>query len=182
MRIIAGKYGGRRYSGKLPGGIRPTMDAMKESIFNILLNYIDLEDAEVCDLFAGAGALGFESLSRGAAHCTFVDKSPKATAFIKIVAQTFQIPKDSYSVTKASADKFIENADRQFDIIFADPPYIKNVLSELLIIIKGKNALKSGGIAVFEHEKNITVEAPEGFELIKSKKSGGTIVDFFIYK
>ena len=74
MRIVSGKYGGRRLSLKLPEGIRPTSDNTRESIFNILNNYIDWDGLTVLDICAGTGALGFEALSRGAEYTVFIEK------------------------------------------------------------------------------------------------------------
>lgn len=182
MRIIAGEYGGRRFTGKLPKGVRPTMDAMKESIFNMLMNYIDLGDIQVADFFAGSGALGFEAISRGAVFCRFVEKNPKVAGQIKKAAQVFDIPKDRFAVTQADVVKILSTVDEKYDLIFADPPYHYNLLNQIISNIYENNKLNNNGIIVFEHDVNEKLLLPDEFELLRSKKFGSSVVEIVTYK
>ena len=83
MRIVGGEHKGRQLQGKLPSGIRPTLDAVRESIYNILNNYFDWEATTMADICSGSGAMGLEALSRGAKKVYFVDKSKQACNHIK---------------------------------------------------------------------------------------------------
>jgi 16S rRNA (guanine966-N2)-methyltransferase len=124
MRIISGKFGGRRINAKIPAGVRPTLDSARETIFNILNNLIDFEDIRVLDLFAGSGMLGFEALSRGARECYSIEKSRKTFAFIKKSAEELEIDKGSFHLINADATKFLNKLKEEqikFDLIFMDP-------------------------------------------------------------
>lgn len=133
LRIISGKYRSRRVY--TPGsekhhhkegkqeGFRPTTDRAKESLFNVLNNLIDFDSVICCDLFAGSGALGFETISRGAAKCDFVESSEKQTNMIMKTARELRC-EENVNIVRSDAMKFlIENEGEFYDLIFADPPY-----------------------------------------------------------
>jgi 16S rRNA (guanine966-N2)-methyltransferase len=123
MRVIAGRLGGRRL--KAPRGTvtRPTSDRVRESVFALLG---DIEGERVLDLFAGAGGLGIEALSRGAAHAVFVDRDARALRALKANLATLQIAPDAAQVRGADALAALRSArERQetYDLVFIDPPY-----------------------------------------------------------
>jgi 16S rRNA (guanine966-N2)-methyltransferase len=182
MRIISGKYGGRRINAKLPAGVRPTLDSARETMFNILNNLIDFDGIAVLDLFAGSGMLGFESLSRGAGVCYSIEKSRKTYAFIKKSAQELKIDPDSFQLVNADATKYIkkhaEEAKPKFDLVFMDPPYNLLICSKMLELLAHYQILEEGAILCIEHDKGEQLVLPEGFELINTKKFGATHVDF----
>ncbi len=180
MRIISGKYKGFRLDKKLPTGIRPTTDSTKETIFNILNNLIDFSGISVCDLFAGAGGLGFEALSRGARHCTFVDRSGKAVRFIKTFAEHLGLNESEFVCIKTDAFKYLDKYATlgKHDLIFLDPPYEKHIINTVVNKITEKNILETGGIIVAESCVGDGLVLPEGFELINHKIFGSTQVYF----
>jgi 16S rRNA (guanine966-N2)-methyltransferase len=138
MRIIAGKYRSRKIS--LPKGsagessddsLRPTSDRARETLFDVLANIVDFENAACLDLFAGTGALGFEAISRGAESVVFVDFSRKNLDAIKSTAAELACA-ELISVFKDDALHYLkESSGKTFDFIFADPPYDYAKYSEL---------------------------------------------------
>src|SRR5436190_11910965 len=122
MRIISGKWGGRRIHPptKMPY-TRPTTDIAKEGLFNILQNQIDFEGLHTLDLFGGTGAISYELASRGAAQLTIVEKDNQMFAFIKKNITDLHI--ENARVMQSDVFKFLETCTQQFDFIFAGPPY-----------------------------------------------------------
>jgi len=184
LRVISGKFGGRSLPAKLPSGIRPTLDMARESLFNILGNYIDFEGIKIADVCAGSGAFGIEAISRGAAHCHFVDKSRKSLDYILSAVLGFGIEKTEYKLHLSDALSFVkkfvsDQPGSKLDLIFTDPPYKDNYLNEMFGIISSEGLIDEGGIFVCEHEVKKGVLAPSGWSLLKSKTFGGTVIDIF---
>ncbi len=178
MRIISGIYGGRRYKGKIPDGVRPTLDQARESIFNILMGLKDVEDAVVADICAGTGALGLEALSRGGEHITYVEKNRKVVDMIKKIMLEFKVPDEEYEIINTDAVKFCKSTEKKFDIIFSDPPYKAGFTNDMLKNISERKLLKDDGIMVLEYSKNYGIALPVDMEIIKEKNFGETIVAF----
>ncbi|MBP1676104.1 MAG: methyltransferase [Bacteroidetes bacterium] len=149
MRIISGKFKGRRISA--PGNItaRPTTDFAKEGLFNLLNNRIDFEDIEVLDLFAGTGSISVEFISRGCSNTVTIEQNDRQCAFIRKVCSELKI--DNLSLIKTDVFRFINSCHHHFDLIFADPPYELNKLSEIPDLIFSRNLLKPDGLFVLEH-------------------------------
>ena len=122
MRIITGKYGGRKINppSKMPY-TRPTTDIAKEGLFNILENNLIFEGLKTLDIFGGTGNISYELASRGAADLTIVEKDPKMYEFIKTTSAALQI--ENLHVVKSEVFKFLENCTDKFNFIFAGPPY-----------------------------------------------------------
>jgi len=121
MRIVAGRYGGRRLRAPRGSATRPTSDRVREALFALLG---ELEGAHALDLFAGSGALGIEALSRGAASATFVDSAPSAVRAVRCNLDSVGI--EGCDVRRQDARAFLRNArtqGRQYDLVFVDPPY-----------------------------------------------------------
>ena len=185
MRIIGGEFKGRRLSSKILSGVRPTSDAARESIFNILLNYIDIDGIEIADLCAGTGALGIEALSRGAEFCCFVEKSRKTAGEIIKNLEALKVDKSDFRIFTMDAILFpakIKKKIPEFSpgLIFTDPPYAAKMINKLLDNIKNDELLLPESLFVAEHDIRETVLIPEGFELLRTKKFGETVVDFII--
>ncbi len=144
MRVIAGRYGGRRLQAPAGTATRPTSDRVREALFSILGARV--ADARVLDLFAGSGALGLESLSRGAAAVTFVESAPVALRTLR--ANVAALGADA-EIVRADALKWLRAASagaRQYDLVFLDPPYrqaeaLGAGLSDLLPAVLGPGAL-----------------------------------------
>ncbi len=123
MRVIAGRFGGRRLSAPRGARTRPTSDRVREALFSVLG---DLEGTRVLDLFAGSGALGIEALSRGAAQATFVDSAPVALRALRDNLTALEIGAEAAEVRRADARGFLRsarNTGREYDLVFLDPPY-----------------------------------------------------------
>ena len=128
---------------------RPTTDFAKESLFNILANRIDLEDATALDLFAGTGSISIELVSRGCSHVVSVEKDQAHFNFIRKVMET--VKTDRCLPVKGDVFKYIAGCSTQFDFIFADPPYQLENLTEIPDLIFDGNLLAPDGIFVLEH-------------------------------
>jgi 16S rRNA (guanine(966)-N(2))-methyltransferase RsmD len=121
VRIVAGRFGGRRLRAPAGRATRPTSDRVREALFSILGERV--VDSQVLDLFAGSGALGLEALSRGAATATFVDSAPAA---IRAVSDNLAALEAGAEVRRADALRFLDEAaraGRHYDLVFLDPPY-----------------------------------------------------------
>lgn len=156
MRIIAGSLKGRRLNPPSTLPVRPTTDMARESLFNILTNYVDYEDCTVMDLFAGTGAVSMEFVSRGAKEVTCVDINAQCTDFIKTSAQQFGV--GNIRVVRSDVFDMLKRAYKKFDIIFADPPYALEALSQLPDLIFEHNLLTEDGIFILEHPREYQFE------------------------
>jgi len=157
MRIIAGKLRGRRLNPPANLPVRPTTDMARESLFNILNNYVDYEECSVMDLFAGTGAVSLEFISRGAKEVTSVDINNACTEYIKSAARQLQVD-GLIHVVRADVFDFLKRAYKKFDIIFADPPYALENLSTLPQMVFDKQLLNDDGIFILEHPKEFSFE------------------------
>lgn len=150
MRIISGKYKGRKIILPLNLKARPTTDFAKEGLFNILSHRIDLKGLTVLDLFSGTGFLSYEFASREASLVIAVELNPTNANFIRKTAKKFQMP--VYTV-EADAFRYIEKVKTQFDIIFCDPPYDMNGIERLPKMIFEHDLLNNDGLLIIEHSK-----------------------------
>ena len=150
MRIITGKYGGRRIQppAKMPY-TRPTTDIAKEGLFNIIQNNIDLEGFKTLDLFGGTGCISYELASRGATDLTIVEKDVKMAAFIKETAAKLEI--ENFRLIKSDVFKFIETSTEKYNFIFAGPPYALATIDDLPREIFANELLLPGGWFILEH-------------------------------
>ena len=170
MRIIAGEARGRKIEAPEGRNTRPTLDRVRENLFNMLQGEID--GSEVLDLFAGSGALSYEALSRGASYAFLVDHDRKASAVQRKNAEILGYMDRTEIITAdwRKALKDIESQGRQFDIVFLDPPYAMLNLTEVftgLIPVLGKDAL-----IILEHESGKNPEVAEGFDCTKNRSWG----------
>lgn len=152
MRIISGKYRGRRLSPPKNITARPTTDFAKESLFNLLNNRIDFEGIDVLDLFAGTSGIGLEFVSRGAREVTAVELAHVQQNFI--ISTCKQLGINNLTVVRGDVFRFINACRLQFDFIYADPPYELDRLPELPDLIFEHELLKKDGVFVLEHSKN----------------------------
>lgn len=166
IRITGGKYRSRLLT--TPSGIltKPTMDKVRAAVFSALSN--DKLD-NVLDLFAGSGLYGFESLSRGAKHVYFVDKSRDAINAIK--ENALKLGADNIDICQNDALSFLRDCAEQFDVIFVDPPYKLDVYEDITKLILEKNLLTDNGILVLESEKELNINV-EQFSKTKYYKYG----------
>jgi 16S rRNA (guanine966-N2)-methyltransferase len=147
MRIISGRFGGRRLVAFKADHIRPTTDRIKEVIFNKLQMVI--EDAKVLDLFSGTGSLALEALSRGAQHVDAVEKHPKSVDIIKKNMDLLGITKDEMSVYRKDVFSFLKQpVEKGYDIILIDPPFTE-VLADKVLEALGQSSLAQFPCIIF---------------------------------
>ena len=152
MRIISGKYKGKRIIAPKNLPVRPTTDFAKEALFNFITNEYDIEQLEVLDLFSGTGNIAFEFASRGAKKIICIDESYNCVNFIKKTAK--QLEFNQLNVFKNDVFKYLKKYRTQFDIIFADPPYDLKNIDDIQKLVFENNLLKPNGILVIEHDRN----------------------------
>jgi len=183
MRIIAGKYRGRKLKSPPSLETRPTSDRLRETLFNILAPQI--KGARFLDLCAGSGAVGIEALSRGAAHATFVDQSRRMCGLIAANLDEFSIDEEESEVVCSEVAAFlrrlIQKEPGRLDIIFFDPPYEADyeVVLELLGDKEGA-LLAEGAIVVVEHHKKRELREEFGsLHRYRSLKQGDSCLSFY---
>ncbi|MBC5842815.1 RsmD family RNA methyltransferase [Flavobacterium sp. F-380] len=179
MRIISGKYKGRRISPPKGLPVRPTTDMSKEALFNVLNNHFSFDGLKVLDLFAGTGNISYEFASRGSSPITSVDGDFGCVKFIKQTAAEYDFP---IAATKSDVFKFLERNNATFDIVFADPPYglDQATFERIVLLIFEKNALSQEGMMVIEHSKYTKLNHMPHFSFQKSY--GGSIFSFFEFE
>jgi 16S rRNA (guanine966-N2)-methyltransferase len=175
MRIIGGKFGGRRINPPHLSPTRPTTDYAREGLFNILENNFDLSTVSFLDLFGGTGCISYEMASRGCTYITTVDKHYECIAFMKKTIAELDIP--FMKPIKTDVFKFIDNCDRQFDLIFAGPPYPLKTLDTIPDRILKKDLLKPNGWLILEHNPAHNFTQHPNF--LQQRNYGTTIFVFF---
>ena len=171
IRIIGGKWKGKKIYFDLNDDLRPTPDRAKETLFNWLGQ--DLKKMYCLDLFSGTGALGFEAFSRGAEKVTFVEKNKEYLQKIKKVYLEMSEKADCDFFCAECLEWIQNNNSRtKYDLIFIDPPFNKNLIHDLLAAILEKELLSKNGQIYFEFEKKLDLEIPESLNLKKKKSLG----------
>lgn len=176
MRIISGKFKGRRLSPPKNLPVRPTTDMSKEALFNVLNNHYNFEGLKVLDLFAGTGNISFEFASRGSDNISCIDSDLGCIRYIKQVATEFDF---NIAATKSDVFKFLESSTNSYDIIFADPPYAldQKTFDKLVHLIFEKKLLRDTGMLVIEHSKYTKMDSLPHFSF--KKVYGGSVFSFF---
>ena len=179
MRIITGKYGGRKINppSRMPY-TRPTTDVAKEGLFNIIENNIAIEGLKTLDIFGGTGSISYELASRGAANLTIIEKDSKMHAFIQKSIEDLRI--ENCKVIKMDVFRFLETTNESYDFIFAGPPYALKNINDLPEIIREKKLLNSKGWFILEHTPANNYEKEPLFK--SSRNYGTTIFSIFINK
>ncbi|GAB1429196.1 16S rRNA (guanine(966)-N(2))-methyltransferase RsmD [Ignavibacteria bacterium] len=180
MRIIAGMWKGRTILSPKSSATRPTTDRLREAIFSALSHQIDLDGANIADICAGTGALGFEALSRGAKHCYFVERNRIMTEVMCKVAVALNAEPDSFDIICGDAIRYtaaFPSDATACDIVFFDPPYAELLCNKFVRCLHTSNILKAGGLLVAEHDVKEVVMPPADWRRIAQKSVGSTIVD-----
>ena len=171
IRIIGGKWKGKKIYFDLNDDLRPTPDRAKETLFNWLGQ--DLKKMYCLDLFSGTGALGFEAFSRGAEKVTFVEKNKEYLQKIKkVYLEMSEIADCDFFCAECLEWIQNNNSGTKYDLIFIDPPFNKNLVHDLLAAILEKELLSKNGQIYFEFEKKLDLEIPESLNLKKKKSLG----------
>ncbi|MDI9364982.1 MAG: RsmD family RNA methyltransferase [Flavobacterium sp.] len=176
MRIISGKYGGRRIAppANMPH-TRPTTDIAKSGLFNILQNRIDFEGLKCLDLFGGTGCISYELASRGADDVTIIEKDGIMHSFIKKNCAMLGI--SNAKVIQMDVFSYMKTCKEQYDFIFAGPPYALGTIDEIPKIIIEKKLLAEEGYFVLEHTPRNAYEGYVGFSF--QRNYGTTVFSFF---
>lgn len=176
MRIISGKYKGRRIMApkKLP--VRPTTDMSKEALFNILNNHFNFADLKILDLFSGTGNISYEFASRGSEPIISVDADYGCISFIKKTATEFEF---DITAIKSDVFQYLERAKGEFDIIFSDPPYNLEQadFEKINTLVFENELLATDGMLVIEHSKHTKLDHLSHFSF--QKNYGGSVFSFF---
>jgi 16S rRNA (guanine966-N2)-methyltransferase len=187
MRISGGSAKGRRTAtkklfarGSQGERIRPTSAKVREALFDILRNRI--EDAAFVDLYAGTGAVGFESLSRGAAKAVFIESDPALVETMRRNADDFGFSEKA-QIIRGRADEFLRNAasvHEQYDIFFLDPPYQSEEIEKALPVLGKEELLKADGIIIVEHFFKKKLPERAGFlKMHKNYRYGDTMLTLY---
>lgn len=169
LRIIGGDWRSRKLTFPDRGGVRPTPARSRETLFNWLRFH--LAGASCLDLFAGSGALGLEALSRGAAHCVFVDHTPD---LIKALNTNLALLRaDNARVIRQDTEAFLAGPSKGFDIVFVDPPFRQGWLARLLPALAHSGWVQPGSWVYLEYESDMPTPAvPAGWQLQRQKSAG----------
>jgi 16S rRNA (guanine(966)-N(2))-methyltransferase RsmD len=161
VRIIGGKFKGRKFNAPFLKSTRPTTDFARESLFNLLQTRFDVDGIEILDLFCGTGAVAFEFLSRGAKSAVCVDMDFKGLQFIRETSRELKVEARVY---RGDALKYLSATKEKFDLIFTDPPYELEDLPKIPELVFQHHLLKPGGILIVEHGKKTDLSAHRNFE------------------
>ena len=174
VRVIGGRWRGRRLPVPDLPGLRPTPDRVRETLFNWLAPVI--EGAVCLDLFAGSGALGFEAASRGAGRVVMVEENERAVAGIRALAAEWGaagLGTAGLEVHRAEALAWLRRASGSFDIVFLDPPYGSGLLQQALTDIAAFDICRAHGIIVAESAADTVLpEMPAPYSLYREYKYG----------
>lgn len=176
MRIISGIKKGAKLIEFMGEDIRPTTDRVKESLFNLIQEFV--ADANVLDLFAGSGALCFEAISRGARYGVCTDKAKESVSVILKNRDKLGFI-DKVDVINIGAEEYLQKTTEKFDIIFMDPPYNKGFIEPALDKIISRDILSDDGIIVVESDSPDEINIPSGLKVLKERRYGRTNVTVF---
>ena len=176
MRIVSGKFKGKRIVAPRNLPVRPTTDMAKEALFNILNNQYYFDQISVLDLFSGIGSICLEFSSRGATSIMAVDNHPGCVRFLE---QTSDELAAGIEVIKSDVFKHLERTQATFDVIFADPPYgiPEDQFIKIIDLVFERNLLADDGTLIIEHGKK--TDLSNQLRLIDSRKYGGNVFSFF---
>lgn len=177
VRIIAGKWRGRKLPVKNIDGLRPTTDRVKETVFNWLAPH--LYQAKCLDIFAGSGGLGLEALSRQAAQVTFVERNTSAAQQIKSNLNTLKA--ENAEVHQTDALTFLSQSTQSYDLVFIDPPFRQDYVNRIVKMVEDNQWLNDGALIYIETEKELGLPStPNHWQLLKEKHAGQ--VSFRLYQ
>ncbi|WP_304985684.1 16S rRNA (guanine(966)-N(2))-methyltransferase RsmD [Coxiella-like endosymbiont] len=177
LRIIGGKWRGRKIAFPSLPELRPTADRIRETLFNWLFPYI--EDAYCLDLFAGSGALGFEALSRGCAHVTFLDHSKSVIEILQKNAEILNATNTEF-VCEEFPSVIPELKNSPFNIVFLDPPFYQELINQAILWLEKTKILAPEAYIYVEAEKNISFILPSNWEIYREKRTTSIVYRLFL--
>lgn len=177
IRLIGGQWRSRRLPFADLPGLRPTTDRVKETVFNWLMSWVP--GAHCLDTFAGSGSLGFEALSREAAHCVFVDMAEAVHRQLQQNLTTLNA--HNAEVVKADSLQWLQQpATRQFDLVFLDPPFGKALLEPACQLLESNGWLMDDARIYIEHEQHLRPSLPGHWQCLREKRAGEVV--FALYE
>ena len=200
VRIIGGQYKRRIVSFIDAEGLRPTPDRLRETLFNWLI--ADIHDAKVLDSCAGSGVLGFEALSRGAAHTTFIEVSSAQVTMLRQSAEQLRLDASNYQIIQGTAEQVLtqnQTIQRHFDIVFIDPPYAQDLWQPILTALIKQSLINTETLIYLEADKDLSLQLDQlvasinesaepladiaqsliGFECLKQTKVGQVVAGLY---
>lgn len=200
VRIIGGQFKRRIVRFVEAEGLRPTPDRLRETLFNWLI--ADIHDAHVLDSCAGSGVLGFEALSRGASHCTFIEMNAAQTQMLRQSAELLRLDSNSHQIIQGSAEQVLQQAHltpRPFDIVFIDPPYAQDLWQPILTALITQSLITTETLIYLEADRDLsdqlsqlaeslnenpdseaeTMQGLLGFECLKQTKVGQVVAGLY---
>lgn len=170
IRVISGKWRGRKLPVLNAEGLRPTTDRNKETLFNWLM--ADVQNSTCLDMFAGSGGLGIESLSRHAKSVTFVEKDKKAYDIIRQNLERLGVEKQQVKLLNGDAIELAGSLEQAFDLVFVDPPFNCGLIPKAISLIEQKGLVKPGSKIYIECEsKNQNYPLPASWQMMKEKQT-----------
>jgi 16S rRNA (guanine(966)-N(2))-methyltransferase RsmD len=181
MRVISGKFKYKLLYNPKDNKVRPTTDRIKETMFNIISSKDKIDNVFTLDLFAGSGALGIESLSRGASKVIFIDKDKDSYSLVQQNLKHVGASSESYEIYNVDYEFALKKLkNKEFDLIFIDPPYALHIENKILDLIKKYNVLAKNGLIMIEHDvKNSFNDDSFVFD---TRKCGSVALSFLEYK
>jgi 16S rRNA (guanine966-N2)-methyltransferase len=152
LRIISGRYRGKKIIPPAGFKARPTTDYARESLFNILSNRVDFETLEVLDLFSGTGSISYEFASRGALNVHLVEKDYNTISFIRKMVSEMKL--ENIRALHVDVKAYLKACNYRYDVVFADPPYDLGWLKEIPALVMEAGILKEEGFFILEHPKS----------------------------
>ena len=200
VRIIGGQFKRRSVSFIDAEGLRPTPDRLRETLFNWLI--ADIHDAQVLDSCAGSGVLGFEALSRGAAHTTFIEINPAQSNMLRQSAEQLRLDTTNYQIVQGTAEQVLtqnQTLPHHFDIVFIDPPYAQDLWQPILTALIKQSLITTETLIYLEADKDLTLQLNQliasvnensepqaettqgiiGFECLKQTKVGQVVAGLY---
>ncbi len=175
LTITGGTLRSRRVPTPPGRAVRPTPARVKEALFSILGARVG--DARVLDLFAGSGALGFESLSRGAAHVTFVEKHRATADALRAAARELGVA-EQVDVIAAPAERAVRAVAGRYDLVFADPPYAQPYPHAAMTTLRERRAIDAQTTVVFEHSARQAAPADPQMHVERAERYGEVALAF----
>lgn len=174
MRITGGELRNRVL--KVPPGIRPTQDMVRQAVFSALANVVP--GARVLDLYAGSGAFGLEAWSRGAKEVTWVEQDPRNFAILQENVAAMAGPAAGIRCVRGEAERFLGSDPGTYDLVLADPPYEQTrdgqLLQKTLRLLSVRPMVPAGGVVVFEQGLSRAPDGVAGWQLLRDRTYGGT--------
>ncbi len=178
LRIIGGKWRGRRFSFPSSAGLRPTSDRIRETLFNWLSPVI--VNASCLDLFAGSGAMGLEALSRGAGQVTMIDSSSRVVSSLEQYLSTLNC--NDATLINTDAVRWLERPTNNapYNIVFIDPPFRQGLVAPCCKLLESGNLLCAGSYIYIESERTTTFSVPDTWHTHRSKTSGKVAFSLYV--